>query len=159
MYYKALEVFKLFKSTPRDRFYFKNISNSIITVINRESFEITNDWFQSLLKVSYNEEVTCKYVPELHETNNFERQHLNDILDFKGWKSGYINQIVRCETKIVNFRNNYRHFFQALDSEGTRKSAKNALITSTILLEGKLNILEYELGSLKTAMNEDGYRI
>lgn len=144
---KITEICKILKKTNKDRCYFKNISNSVITIINRTNFDVTDNWFVDLLAISYDEEIKNKYIPELHESNEFERHNLIDILNFKQWLGYHTNQLRICEDYINRFKNSYRDFYQIIDSE------KIAIINNEHPFLEQVNNLFENISKIETALS------
>ena len=157
---KITEICKILKKTNRDKYYFKNISNSVITIINRTNFDVTDNWFMDLLAISYDEEIKNKYIPELHESNEFERHNLIDILDFKQWLGYHTNQLRICEDYINRFKNSYRDFYQIIDSEKISIiNNKHPFLEQVNNLFENLSKIETALSSLKTYLETEDYDV
>lgn len=133
--------------------------NNIITA-NRVNFEINEEWFEKLLSISCDIEIKSKYIPELHQSNEFERTQLNDILNFEIWKGYHVTQIKICEDYISSFRTNYRNFHQILISEEiTITNIKHPFLTQIDELQSHLNRIEVDLAKLKKTFEEKRYKI
>jgi hypothetical protein len=160
MFRRIIEIFSVLKNTPRDRYSFKNISNSIIKIISRPDFEVAENWFERLLTISYDKEIKSKYIPKLHEINNFERENLTDIINFQQWKGDYTNQLKICMDYIDSFKDSYRDFFQFLEAEGIKiTKADHLYIRQIDELKNNLSTIETELTNLKTFLNAEGYEV
>ena len=158
MVQKIIKIFKSLKATNRQGYYFKKIFNSTITIINRKSFEIGDDWFNSLLTISYDEEIKCKYIPELHECNYFERKNLTDILNFQQWLELNANKISVCEDYINRFKGNYRDFVQLLEVEEINiTNSEHQFICKIKTLNDSFNSTTDSLLTLKALFNAKGY--
>ena len=160
MFKKLIEICRTLKTTNRDRYYFNNIYGSVITIINRTSFEVTDTWFQSLLTISFDEEVKSKYIPELHKSSRFEREKLDDILNFQQWNKHFINQLRVCEDYIARFKASYRDFHQVLKAEEISiTNSSHTFFKQIEELNKQLSVLEKDLTSLKTLLNVKGYEV
>jgi hypothetical protein len=152
-------IFEIFRPKPTGGYYLKDIYNSVITFVNRTSFEVDNDWFQNLLEISYNDEIKSKYIPELHQTSDFEIEHLTDVLNFQELKDRYINQIIRCENQINSFRKSYNDFYQIIKADGIKVKESHSLVVQINLLETKSNRIETELANIRRSFLEEAYRV
>lgn len=153
-------IFQILKDTPNDGYYFKNISNSVITIIKRSSFKIDNKWFENLLTIYYDDEIKSKYIPELHQDNNFKREHLTDILNFNKSHGDFINQIEVCLDYIKRFNNSYRDFYQYLRVEGIKITEINSIyLKRTTEVFDNLESYKIILQNLDKIFRSKGYEI
>ncbi|MDI1307630.1 MAG: ATP-binding protein [bacterium] len=143
-------------------FKIKNIIvgfNNTITNIFRAKFDITDEWFENLLNIYYDDEIKSKYIPELHQDNSFEREHLNDILNFDSKKVLYTNQIRICHDYIKRFHDSYRDFYQYLSAENINiVNANNIYLKSAEEVFNKLEEYKAYLDNLDKIFKSEGYK-
>lgn len=133
------------------------IGNTINNVF-RANFDVKVEWFDKLLNLYYDDEIKSKYIPELHQDNNFERNHLNDILDFEKNRGNYINQIEVCLDYIKRFQDSYRDFYQYLKIEGINIIDANIIyIKQTTEVLNKLEEYKNSLQKLDKIFKSEGY--
>lgn len=128
------------------------------TIINRPDFEISEEWFELLFSVSYDDEIKFKYLPDLHQSNDFERTQLTDILDFEQWLATHRNQIRICEDYLRDFRKSYNNFYQVIDSKGidiTNSGYEPLVLINALCLE--LDAIQLQLSGLNAFFSLEGY--
>lgn len=132
----------------------ENISDSAIDIkayydskiVNRADFEPDEQWFEKLLSISYDMEIKSKYIPELHQSNEFERNQLSDILYFEQFKGNYTNQIRICKDYIKRFKESYRDFHQIIVSEEiTITNIEHPFLKQIKKLHSDLDLIEENL--------------
>lgn len=145
----------------------KNVTDSTIgvnlyngsTVVNRAEFEINDDWFEQLLSITYDEEIKCKYVPELHQSTEFEVQ-LMDILKFKKWKGVQINQVRICIDYLRDFEKSCMEFHQMLSDESiTINNPESPFIIQLIGLIKEIDTFRDSLSKLQIFFELNDYQI
>lgn len=160
MFNKLKKIYEILKDTPKHEYYFKNISNSVITIIKRSSFKIDDQWFENLLTIYYDDEIRCKYLPDLHEVNSFEREELSDILQFNSSKAHYVNQIRICHDYIKRFQDSYKQFYQYLKVESIDiVDSNNEYLKKVNKVFYELDGIKYLLDNLDKIFKSDGYEI
>jgi len=161
MFKKIKEILQVIQETDRNRFYFKNISNSAITIINRPPFEICESWFNDLLTISYDKEVKSKYKPILHQENSFERDHLSDILHFREQIDATLKYLNEFERHIENYKEAFAIFSNKLHSQGVRfNEIKNGYCDKILKLNENISEIEINLLRLLSLYKTiDGYKI
>lgn len=110
-----------------------NITNSKVSVkiikklvvLSRPKFTVTEKWFDDLLTITYDDEIKSKYVPHLHQSSDFERTELRDVLNFREWLRIFTNQIKVCDDIISRFKKSYSDFYQILEAESINISDKS----------------------------------
>lgn len=130
------------------------------TIVNRQNFEITREWFERLLSITYDNEIKSKYIPELHQLNDFERSQLKDILCFNDWKEIYIKQIDLCLNNIEWFKTEFENFFEAIKSESISiTNSQHPFISKIHYSNSKLDEITNILKLLRTKFDKSGYEI
>jgi hypothetical protein len=154
-----LQFFKRKKKTGINVEHIHNSSVSVAvyngpTTVSRIPFNITADWFDELLSISYDKEIEHKYIPELHESNNFEKEHLNDILNFKGVIGDIIGQLNVCEDYSRRFKESYRDFYQVIESENISIThSEHPFLSRINLLKSAIEKLDAGLADLKAVLS------
>lgn len=143
---------------PKDRIYFKNITNSSIQVLRRASFEVSHEWFESLLAVSYDEEIRAKYIPELHQISDFEINQLKDVLQFENCKLDSLKRIELVSSIFEKFKREYVAFHQNLVAENIKIIDPNhRFIQSIEALNQDFEKVNSVLVSLYNSLQKEGY--
>ncbi|NBA88423.1 NACHT domain-containing protein [Emticicia sp. CRIBPO] len=157
---KIINIFSAFKDTKKDRYYFKNIVNSVITIVNRPSFEVTAKWFDDLLFISYDDEIKSKYIHDLYLSNVFERQSLKSILKFSEWRRSISEEVSTCKSSVVGFKHALKDFYQVADIEDEVDHVfSNSFLTRIKELENNIDKIERELDDLKSSFELEGYGV
>ncbi|WP_237275814.1 AAA family ATPase [Tenacibaculum ovolyticum] len=116
MFNKAKDILHLLKSTPKEKYYFKNISSSVITIIKRSNFKIDKEWFDRLLSVYFDYDIKSKYDIHLHQDDNYSKEKLKDILNFKAYKNDFLKQIKECQNHLNRYRKIHKNFYDEIQS-------------------------------------------
>lgn len=157
---KLKRIREILIDTKKEEYTFKNISNSVITIIKRSNFIIDENWLNTLLNIYYDEEIKSKYIPELHQDNSFEREYLGDILDFDSNKFNYINQIRICSEYVKKFEDSYKNFYQYLEIENINiVDLSNTLLERTKETFDKIDKYKSYLNKLDNLFKLEGYKI
>ena len=115
-------------SFKRNAISFKDINNSKlkIDIYNdpvikaRANFDVSEAWLDKILNLHYDDEIKSKYIPELHQISEFERDSLNDLLEYNEWNSIHSNQIRVCEDYLSRFEKSYIEFYEVLSNENIK---------------------------------------
>lgn len=131
-----------------------------LTIVNREEFEVSIIWFDKLINLYYDDEIKTKYIPELHQNNSFEREHLDDILNFDSKKVNFTNQIRVCLDYVQRYYNSYNDFYQYLKAEDINIiDIEYPFIIRANELFNKLNAFKEYLKLLENLFECKGYEI
>jgi hypothetical protein len=129
------------------------------TIINRLNFEITEEWFEKLLSITYDAEIKSKYIPELHQSTEFEKNELRDISDFNSWKQIQNNQIRICRDYLQRFKQSFSNFYQILQAESINITDDKSLFVVKInTLNENIEEISGRLVRLSNKFNRDGYQ-
>ena len=139
MFTKLKDVIEVLKGTPRKGNYFKNISNSVITIINRTNFEIKEIWFNNLFAKHYTKDIQAKFNSDLFVDQDF------------GQAANLLSEIKFESRKINQYKNELRILFDWLVQFKTEyKELKNFLINEKI----EINIASKQYEQLELLMQK-----
>lgn len=148
--------------------HLKNITNSRVSVnivkrleiIARPKFILSDNWFNEQLKITYDEEIRNKYIPDLHQTSEFERIELSDILEFSNWKAIFLNQIRICSDYLDLFFQEYRDFYQILETEDLKiTDSKYPSLNQINALHSSIQDIISQLSGIQTLLELEGYKV
>lgn len=121
--------------------------------INRQKLNIGHEWFESLLKISYDDEIKSKYIPELNTISNIEETHFQDIIDYRGYLFHIFNQIKICNDYISRFKKSQSEFEILIKDEQLKILENNTELKSIILLKSELPEVCIKLSELEDLLN------
>lgn len=146
----------------------KNVTDSTIgvnvftdsTITYRADFKITEEWFEKLLAITYDDEIKSKYIPDIHQSSDFQEKNLRDILDFTAWKHIFTDQIKVSHDALKQFNDSYRNFYQLLNRESINiTNPDSSYIVSTDFLKNQIpSIIEF-LSQLTVKYDKNKYSI
>jgi hypothetical protein len=129
-------------------------------VLSRAKFKVTEKRFDDLLSLTYDDEIKNKYIPELHQSNSFERTKLNDIINFLSWKNKYLTQIDLCLEYLTKFKDGHDNFYQVLQAESINVIKEDHPFISEInVLYKNTTSIESSLSTLRNKFNQDKYQV
>jgi len=144
MFTKLQDIIGVLRITPRKGYYFKNISNSVITIINRPNFKVNESWFEKLFVKHYTKDIQAKFNPDL-----FVDQDLGKAKEL-------LSEIKFETTKINQYKNELRILSDWLNQFKTEyQDLKNFLINEKIEINTsskqyeQLELLMQKLDSIK----------
>lgn len=89
-----------------------------ITVwLSSARFKISPDWLKSVRLKHYHQETAAKYIPQLHESHDFDQRHLQDILDFKAWRESGMRRILAAKEEMDMFNQQYELLYAIKNNE------------------------------------------
>lgn len=139
MFTKLKDIIEVLKGTPRKGNYFKNISNSVITIINRTNFEINEIWFNNLFVKHYTKDIQAKFNSDLFVDQDF------------GQAANLLSEIKFETRKINQYKNELRILFDWLVQFKTEyQELKNFLINEKI----EINIASKQYEQLELLMQK-----
>lgn len=128
------------------------------TIVSKAELEISDEWFNRLLTISYDREIQSKYIPDLHQTGRLETDRLHDILEFESLKALYLNQVKVCEDNIAKFKKEYSDFSNSIKSESIRiTNASYAPWVEFNKLMHQTSDIYRQLNAFKKIFNLPGY--
>lgn len=145
----------------------KNIENSNVTVrvikklvvFARPKLAITEEWFNNLLSITYDEEIKSKYVPILHQIDQFERENLEEIINFKKWLQINGNEVSICLDYIQRFKESYEQFYQITNADSIIVNEESPFIIQVTELYNEITVLNKNVEFLKDQFHKNGYGI
>ena len=136
-----------------------NITKAFINIW-RKKFKVSDEWFESLLAKTYDDELRSKYIPELHQNNFFEDRELVDLLQFDRFIGSYKQQVEVCQDYINRFTKDLEEFHDALKNESITIIKEDFKpLVQAYLLRDNLQQLGEDLKKLKVTFQADGYNI
>ena len=131
--------------------YKKTTSSSI--------FRPNTKWFEFINNKFYSEEIKSKYVNELHQDLQFQKNELDLVTKFDELKISSAELINEIQKTIVSFENNYNAVLEITKTEKKELPDYKPYRTLPNLLNTKLIVIVKSLKSNSKFLKQNGFKI
>lgn len=134
-----------------------NVSVSNYEVLEREILDVSDLWFDTLLGITYDDEIRSKYISDLHTISDIEESYFLDVIDFRKYTFNISNQVDVCIDYVTRFKKSFKDLEGLIKAEGLSLDRENEKIKSVISLLLQIPNIEKNLLDTKSLFKNKNY--
>ncbi|MGE9310444.1 hypothetical protein ACLOAU_02300 [Niabella sp. CJ426] len=121
-------------------------------------FRVNQPWLDALRRMYYGPEMRAKFIPELHQNHQFERENLQDIVAFRDWVNRGLRCIEQARQELHKYKEEFELFNAIIASDGlTIVNPNHPVIANGKSLSDDLDSIYQQLERTSKKLSANGY--